>query len=166
MCKIKILQRDAEMEIFKNTGLISTKEILDCDLWTGVYSGNISDIEDITLEAEKDSVPDLWNGSNENDLFVPRCIFFKMRNGAKICIAVIYRLKLAQEIIAQLKQDFLGRKIEYYETTTTFVEKLEAAEGKSEPIENTEWKVMMFFYNVYEYFSYFLLLLCCLALIL
>ena len=166
MCKIKIFSRDNEIEIFKNIGLISTREILDCDLWTGQYSGNISDIEDIVLEAEKDAVPDFWNESNENDMFVPRCIFFKMRNGVKICIAVIYRLKFAQEIVAQLKHDILGKKIEYYETTTNFVEKLEATEGKAEPIENTERKVTLLLYNVYEWFGLLLLCLCCLIVIL
>lgn len=134
----------------KSLGL-DVDKIQKSDIWLEELSGKISDIEDITLEAEKDSVPDFWNESHENELFIPRGIFLKMKSGTKICIAVFYRLKTAQKIVAQIKHEILGEDIDYYETTTDPVEYFETSESsKRTEKPNFLKKVFIIIYSIYR----------------
>jgi len=135
LLNINITYNKKEILCKKNLGL-DYNNVQEEEVWLKKIFRNVSDIENIVLEAEKDSLPDFWDESHENALFIPRFVFIKMKNGEKICIAGIYKMKLAQKVVAQLKKDILGEEIEYYETTTNFVDKYNAstvAEKHDEP---------------------------------
>lgn len=178
---IKIFRKNKRIHLFKNTGLFTVREILDSDIWVDEWSGNVDDILDIVIEAKKDSLPEFCGVSDTFDdrvspyvadieervegakqselkLYVPRCVFFLMKDGTKMCVAVFYRLKVAQYIVSQMKEDFLDIRTEYYENTTDFVERFGATKGNESTTKSRHKEIGLFFYPFFEWFGFCLFL--------
>jgi len=173
---INISSNGSRLYLKKNIGLTTNWEILDSDLWIDDWSGEISEIEDIIIEADRDKIPEYWAVSEnwvdelltdetceledednlkearnkELKLLIPRAVFFKMKDGTKFCVAVFYKIKTAQLVVAQMKKEFLSVEAEYYETVTKFVEEIEATKGEfATPVSlrAKRWKFLYPFYN-------------------
>ena len=164
LLNIRIFTEKEKICVIKNTGLVSTSDILDSDIWLGYWDGKREEISDIVIEACKDSLyydplfpekedPMGTVKENEQKYFFPHAVFFVMNDGAKICVAIFYRLKLAQKVVAQMKMDFLGIETEYYENTTDFVDEFWASIQNTPTPQSEITKTVLAAYPFFAFFS-------------